>query len=151
MTRNKKIAALVLVLLIVGFGLVLFFANNGDDEPEATPTPVATPSARATAASSPSGTQGGSQPEAVTVRFTDDGFSPQTVTVKSGQSITFTNDSDRTVEPSSDPHPTHTTNPQLNVGDLAPGQSKTITPTRTGSWGMHDHLQPSLKLTVVVQ
>lgn len=147
MTRNKKIAAIVLVLLVVGVGVGIFLANDGQSDELASPEPTAdtTTKDQATPASQ------SNQKQTVTVRFTDDGFTPSSITVKSGGSITFMNESNQTVNPSSDPHPTHTINPQLNVGEIGPGESKTITVTKAGQWGVHNHLNPSEKLTVVVQ
>ena len=91
----------------------------------------------------------------VTVSYTDDGFSPETVTVASGKTITWKNDSSRTVQVGSNTHPTHTINQEI-TGDeftiaLAPGESKTVTVTKAGSWGYHDHLKPSIVGTVVVE
>jgi len=91
----------------------------------------------------------------VTISYTDDGFSPASVTVASGQAITWKNDSAETVQVGSNTHPTHTINQEITGGEftiaLAPGESKTVTVTKTGSWGYHDHLKPSLVGTVVVE
>lgn len=145
--RSKKITAVVVVLLILAVGLGIFLANDGQTVDEVSPQPtIETQEEESTPAS-----QGEDSKQTVTVRFTDSGFSPSSITVAAGDSITFLNESNRTVDPSSDPHPTHTINPELNVGDLAPGASKTITVTKTGQWGMHDHLDPSEQLTVIVQ
>ncbi|MSU76026.1 hypothetical protein EXS54_00945 [Patescibacteria group bacterium] len=147
MTRNKKIAAVVLVLLVVGVGVGIFVANDGQTNDVATPKPTtkATTKSQATPASQ------SNRKETVTVRYGDNGFSPATVTVKAGSSITFINESNQSINPSSDPHPTHTTNPQLTVGTIDAGESKTITVTKVGQWGVHNHLNPSEKLTVIVQ
>ncbi len=68
-----------------------------------------------------------------------------------GATVTIQNDSDRTVDFSSDPHPTHTLYPFLNAGDVAPGESATVTIPRAGSFGYHDHLDPSKKGTIIAQ
>lgn len=145
--RNKKIAAVLLTLLVVGAGVAIFVANDGPKDDEPTPEPTVETQRQTESTPAPSEERA----QTVTVRFTDSGFSPGTITVKAGGSIVFMNESSQTTNPSSDPHPTHTINDELNVGDIAPGDSKTITVTRTGQWGMHDHLDPSKKLTVVVQ
>jgi plastocyanin len=86
-----------------------------------------------------------------TISYTSNGFAQSTVTVKSGSEITITNSASVTAQPASDPHPQHTDNPELNFGDIAAGQSKTITVTQAGTWGVHDHYQPSKKMTIIVQ
>ena len=91
----------------------------------------------------------------VTISYTDDGFSPSSTTVASGDAITWKNDSSETVQVGSNTHPTHTINQEI-TGDeftiaLAPGESKTVTVTKTGSWGYHYHLKPSIVGTVVVE
>jgi plastocyanin len=148
MDRNKKILTVVLVLVVIAAGLILFFTQNGSDsESKATPVPKATPKQAATAKATAA-----SQAKAEsTIRFTSSGFSPATLTVAVGTTVTIQNDSDRTVDFSSDPHPTHTLYPFLNAGDIAPGESATVTIPRAGSFGYHDHLDPSMKGTIVAQ
>lgn len=92
---------------------------------------------------------------AATITFSDAGVSPAEVTVKSGESITWTNNSSKKVQVASDNHPTHTINQELTNGqfttELAPGGLVTVTLTKIGSWGYHDHLNPSVKGKVVMQ
>ena len=91
----------------------------------------------------------------ITITVTDNGFSPAESTVKSGGKVTWTNNSSKSVQVASDPHPTHTANPELtngqSVAELAPGASVTVTLTKTGTWGFHDHLNPGVRGKVTVQ
>lgn len=93
--------------------------------------------------------------EEVIITFTDDGFSPAQVTVKSGGAIKWVNNSSAKVQAASDPHPTHTTNPEITDGDfvieLAPGASSSVKITKSGTWGFHDHLKPAVRGKIVVQ
>lgn len=146
--NRKKVGAAILILAVVGVGLGLFFADrNKDAASEPTSAPKATPAATVGASATPA-PAATTQP---TIRFTDDGFSPATLTVPVGATVTIQNDSDRTVDFSSDPHPTHTLYPFLNAGDVAPGESATVTIPRAGSFGYHDHLDPSKKGTIIAQ
>jgi plastocyanin len=80
-------------------------------------------------------------PVGATVTFTASGTN--SVTVNTGQSVTFVNNDSRARNVSSDPHPVHTDCPPLTVGVLAPGQSRTsnaLTTART--CGFHDHDDP---------
>lgn len=86
-----------------------------------------------------------------TITHDGSGFSPANVTVAAGSKLKFVNNSDKTIEPSSDDHPTHTKNAELNVGDVEAGQSKEITVNVKGTWEMHNHYEASEKLTVTVE
>jgi len=83
--------------------------------------------------------------------YTNSGFQPTSITLKSGGTITFKNSSGSTIQVDSNPHPEHTDNPDLNAGLIGPGQSKTLTLTRTGAWRIHDHLNASHQATVTVE
>jgi plastocyanin len=91
------------------------------------------------------------QTAAATITYGDNGFSPSTVTVKSGDTILIKNTSSNPLQFDSDPHPAHTDDPELNVGDIAPGSSGTLKATTVGTHGYHNHLNPSDTGTIVVQ
>lgn len=85
------------------------------------------------------------------ITYSNNGFSPASLTVKAGSTVTIKNDSSRLLQFDSDPHPEHTDNPELNIGTISPGQSKSITVTKTGSHGYHNHLNDSDTGTLVVE
>lgn len=85
------------------------------------------------------------------ITYNNDGFSPATFTVRSGQKIKILNETESTIEFASDPHPTHTINPEMNSGDIEPGQTKDITVTKKGEWGFHNHFNPSMRGTMTVE
>ncbi len=93
--------------------------------------------------------------DAVTITATEKGFEPSTVTVKSGGTITWKNNSSSKVQVGSSVHPTHEVNRELTNGEfvleVAPGESKAVTVTKAGSWGYHDHLNPTMTGKVVVE
>lgn len=88
---------------------------------------------------------------AATITYTDSGFEPATVTVKSGSKIKIVNGSQAEIEIASDPHPTHTNNPELNTEDIEPGATATITVTTVGTWGYHNHYSPTKKGSLIVE
>ena len=92
---------------------------------------------------------------AASVTFSDSGVSPSTVTIKFGESLTWVNNSSKSVQVGSANHPTHTLNKELTNGefvtDLAPGASATVTLVKKGTWGYHNHLDPSVTGKVVVE
>lgn len=86
-----------------------------------------------------------------TITYTSDGFSPASVTVSAGSKVTFVNQTDQEIEPSSGPHPVHTSNSELNAGDIEPGKSKSVTLTTKGTWSIHNHYDHDKTATVTVQ
>lgn len=88
---------------------------------------------------------------AVSVALTAIGYTPPSVTVKVGQVVTWTNTSGSSATVSSDPHPTHTDLPELDSPTLGNGDTYSFTFTKVGTWGYHNHLDPSVEGTVIVQ
>ena len=86
-----------------------------------------------------------------TVTYSDSGFSPSEVKVKVGESVTFKNDSSESVQINSALHPQHTQFPELNLGAIAPGESKTVTFAAAGTKKYHNHLKASENGTIVVE
>ncbi len=108
----------------------------------ATPVPLASPSTE----------QSPTVPAASSVTYSDQGFSPKTVTIKSGMTVTWTNKNVDGMWVASDPHPTHTDYPGFDALKSIPTDGTySFTFTKTGTWGYHNHLNPSQKGTVIVQ
>jgi plastocyanin len=81
-----------------------------------------------------------------------DGFSPSTLTVERGETVTFENTSDEDKWPASNVHPTHELYPGFDAKNaVLPDESYSFTFERAGSWGYHDHLNPALQGTIVVE
>lgn len=87
-----------------------------------------------------------------TITYTDNGFSPQTITVKVGTPVTFVNQSSTGMWVASNPHPVHTDLPGFDEKQsVDSGGSYTYTFEKVGSWGFHNHRNPSDGGTVIVQ
>lgn len=86
-----------------------------------------------------------------TVIYSDSGFTPSEVTVKVGQKVDVTNNSSGVVQFNSDPHPTHTTFPILNINNISPGETKSIVFDKAGTYKYHNHLNASERGTIVVE
>jgi plastocyanin len=88
----------------------------------------------------------------VTVTYTDSGFLPSTVTINAGMTVIFQNNSSNPVWVASNPHPTHTDYPGFDaLRPYQPGESYAFTFFNKGTWGYHNHRNPSEGGTVVVQ
>jgi plastocyanin len=79
-----------------------------------------------------------------TITITAQGVSPANIQIAVGSRVRFVNNDTRSHNMTSDPHPEHTTCPELNqVGLLAAGQSResgNLNTVRT--CGYHDHDNP---------
>lgn len=147
---NKKtmtIIGVIAAILIIG-GIAFAFSNSNKDNETAEPTPA--PAAQSQTTTDETETPSASVMSA-TITYNSDGFSPNSLTVSRGASITVNNDSNRTIQFDSDPHPQHTDNPELNINGIPAGKSMTFVVDKTGTWGYHDHLKASERGTIIVQ
>jgi plastocyanin len=138
--RRVLLAIGVIVVLVI-VGLVL--AGNRDNS---SPSPSVQPTASTQAQASESPSQ-----SAATITYDSSGFHPGSTTVKSGDSVTFVNKSSAEIQVDSNPHPVHTDDTDLNVGSIAPGQSVTVTLTKKGTFGLHNHLSPGNTTKITIQ
>ena len=145
-TPVRIIIAVVVVAALAGGGYAAFHKSNSADSGSATNTTTNAP-----ASQSPNANTNTSATAAATITFTGDMFTPSVTTVKAGSTVQVTNKSSLPLQFDSDPHPTHTDEPELNIDEVSPGQSKTFKVTKTGHWGFHDHLNPSITGTLDVE
>jgi len=86
------------------------------------------------------------------VAFTNEGFSPETITVEPGETVTWTNQSQEKMWVASSVHPTHN---QLPGFDQREGVDESASYSyqfqQKGEWSYHNHLRPTHKGTVIVE
>ena len=111
-------------------------------EPEFSPAPLPESEPAAEEAGEASGV----------IEITEAGFSPQTVTIPAGGTVTFINNGQAPHWPASDVHPTHELLPSFDAKrGLATGESYSHVFTEAGTWRCHDHLAPKNVCTIVVE
>ncbi len=137
MGKTTKIIIALVVVAVLAAGAVLLFDTTSVDKNKST--------------ESDNNSELADEEVAATINYTSDGFSPASVTVSAGSVVRIVNQTDEEVEPSSNPHPDHNGNPELNFGDIEPSASKTATLTKTGTWGYHNHYHADHKATIIVQ
>lgn len=103
------------------------------------------------------------EPKTVTVNYTNSGFSPSTITINKGDTVTFTNSSSGNMWVASDEHPTHTAYAGTALSQHCPadsgvafdqcvaGATYSFKFDKAGSWTYHNHAASQLGGTVVVQ
>lgn len=142
--------ALIGVLVIVVGGLVGWYVIKGGvgnmntaPQQEAQNTPTISPADTGSDTTVVTGV--------TTVEYTDNGFSPKTITVKKGTKVTFTNNSSTSMWVASDVHPTHQLLPGFDeLTSAAKGGSYAYTFAKVGTWTYHNHVNPTMRGTVVV-
>ena len=133
-----------IVLLVALTGLILiggYFLTRPVQAPEAQPVSQQSPAPEAAPAIA----------ETNTIAYTDTGFSPKSITVKPGTTVTFVNESSTDMWVASALHPTHL---ELPGFDQLQGEPKGATYSFTfediGTWSFHDHLNPTTFGSVIV-
>jgi len=92
-----------------------------------------------------------SQQQEAQVTITKDGFIPASLIVKKGTKIVWTNSDEATHQLQANPHPTGDSLPGLKSEILTPAQTYEYTADTTGTFGYHDHLNPTTNGTIEVQ
>ena len=165
----KAVLAIIVILILAAGAYALF------NKPAAAPAAVETATTTDTAATDTNTTSGDAgasvsaggsvtvgQP--VTITYDGTSFSPKTVTIKVGQSVTWVNQSSNQMWIASNPHPLHngydgTTEQQhcapgytgaAPLDECAANNSFTFTFTKVGTWGYHNHEGAEDGGTVVV-
>lgn len=141
----KKAIIIIVIVLVLGGGVALLLGSR-DDTTEDNNTNNA-PSTTETTQNTEEQTSEGT----TVITYSDSGFIPGTLTVKAGTTLTVTNNSSGVLQFSSDSHPTHTDNPELNLKSLEPGESLMFTPTVKGTHGVHNHLDEAKTMTLIVE
>ena len=144
MSKSSKIIVLA-ILLVAAIGAAVYVIIF-DKKETPTNTPQQSTDMNTSKTTEEDKTEPATSPKAevaTTITYSNDGFSPGEITVEANQTIKVINQSSSTLDFSSDPHPTHTNNPELNVGDIVPGESATFTISKAGNWGFHNHYAPS--------
>lgn len=94
------------------------------------------------------------------ITYSDTGYSPNTLNIKVGDTVTFDNNSALAMWPASAMHPTHAVYPTVGgcLGStfdackgIQPGESWSFKFDLAGNWKYHDHLKPGFFGTIVVE
>ncbi len=134
----------IVIYVVIGviiYGLIYYFVLAKKGNVYNRPSQVQT--------ASPSPTVAVVDKNAVTL--SQNGYSPASITIKKGERVTWVNKSGAAATVSSDPHPTHTDYPPLNLGKFPDEGSVSLTFDKPGTYGYHNHLNPGQKGTVIVQ
>lgn len=77
------------------------------------------------------------------VTQTEDGFTPEKLTIKRGDIVLFKTSRNKFFWPASDLHPTHLIYPEFDPKDpIEPKKTWSFKFDKVGTWKYHDHLAP---------
>lgn len=133
---NKLIIGIGAVVVIAGTGFLVLSKNNSQQTQQAMPSQ--TQSGSATASPSSPAVSGSA------VKITNFSFSPATLMVKVGDTVTWTNQD--TVG-----HSATADDNSFDTGVMPTGQSGSVTFSKVGTYAYHCSVHPSMKGTIVVQ
>ena len=90
--------------------------------------------------------------KAAEVDYSATGFLPATITVKKGSTVKFVNKGTGPMSVASNPHPTHTDYPGFDQwkSEFKDKSEYDFTFDKAGTWGYHNHVNPTDVGTVVV-
>ncbi len=159
----KKSIILTLALFLIAAVAISGCSQYGGSQ--VTPPPASGPQPSAQPETQPAPPDESVVASEKTIEITATGFSPNPLTIKVGDTVTFVNKDTAQHWPASAVHPTHTVYPGSDINKcgtaeaatifdsckgLATGETFEFTFTHAGSWNYHDHLNPSLWGTIVV-
>lgn len=133
---SKYIVITILVILVALIGLMIFSKNkpvNTIKETEQQKIVIPTPI------------------PVTLVILDENGFTPSSISIKTGDTVQWENKSIKEGSVSSDPHPTHELYPFLNLGIFPAGSRVSTRFEKAGTYTYHNHLSPSQKGTVIVE
>lgn len=164
MTNSTKIIiGIIIVLAVAGIGYMLFSntypaqAPTVDNQQANGNEPSAPGPNTGTLTNTSTSTHDVNGP--IVVSYTDNGFSPDSITVKKGDTVNFVNNSSKKMWVASNVHPTHKEYPEAGTCfttvfaptcGLASGGTFSFTFNLVGTWRYHNHLSSGDTGTVTV-
>ncbi len=135
---NNIAKVLIALAVVAAIALAAVLMNNSKGTESNKPNDSSSSSSSDSSSSSTNNSD-----VAIVITYDGTGFTASKTTMKAGDKVEVTNKSTVTLDFDSDPHPVHTDNTELNVGDIEPGESKTFIVDKTGTWGYHNHKNAS--------
>jgi len=153
----KQSTGIIIGIVILAAVIILVSVFTSGSKNQNAPVNQPSADSGSTQATTPAAPQ--NQTEQTIITYTDEGFSPLSLTVASGTTVTFKNQSSNPMWPASALHPTHGVYPTTGgcIGStfdacrgIAPGESWSFKFDIAGTWKYHDHLNASKTGTIIV-
>lgn len=134
--NNKVIIGIIVAIIVIGGGFVIFNKqsvrkiNVQENTPSANQNQTAPTSAVPTSKND--------------VEIKNFSFAPETLTIKVGESVTWTNQDSAGHSATADDN-------SFDTGILSQGQSGSVTFSKAGTYTYHCSVHPNMKATIIVQ
>lgn len=149
--RTKLSMVVALILIIVGVGAAVYvLSRNSGERSNSVTTGTSQPASRGLDDTADTA-QVSDQTQLPTIVFTDEGFTQQEYRFPTSTAIRVDNRSSMDMQFSSEDHPAHRENPELNMELLGAGESGTFTPPGKGTYGFHDHINDQYTGTLIIE
>ncbi len=141
--NTKNILILVVLVALLG-GTFWFIENRGK---------IYSKNTMSNSSGAPASSVGSSdfKGQEHTVNLTASGFEPQSLTIKAGEKVVWVNETGVAATVSSNNHPTHLLYPKLNLGGFNGGEQLSLVFDTPGTYGYHNHLDPSQTGEITVE
>ena len=149
--QTKLGIVIALVLIIVGVGAAIYVLTRDSGERSNAVTTETSQQAESETDNTADTAQMSDQTQLPTIVFTNEGPAQQEYRFPAGSVIRVENQSSMDLQFSSDDHPAHRENPELNMELLGAGESGTFTPPGKGTYGFHDHINDQYAGTLVIE
>ena len=144
--KNKYIIIIAIIAVILTAVAVTILLTNNTGKPKEQNNTTTNTSAEQTAKKIEETIK-----NTQTVMLTTNGFEPNTLTVKKGTRIIWTNNSGENGSVNSDPYPTNSFWKFLNLGVFKDKENMSVTFETVGKFTYHNQLKPTQTGTVIVQ
>ncbi len=135
----------VIFLIIAVAVISAYFKNTNDGKKAEEAGNTVVKSAEKSTTTAPS-------PKEVTVVYSGTAFFPAAITLNKGDTVIFKNESNKSFWPASNDHPSHLLYKEFDPGkSIRAGETYSFTFMKVGTWGFHNHLEPSQTGVVMVK
>lgn len=163
---NKKIAIVLVIIIVIVGSYVLFKGPKAQAPTTETPTTSVPNSTENTETENMENEDATVLPAENIITYTGEGYSPDTLTIKLGETVTWKNESSSGMWTASAMHPSHIVYSGTSLqehcpddeevafdacGSVQPGNSWSFTFNKQGTWKYHNHLIPKYFGTIVVE
>lgn len=150
-SKWQMIIAYLVIGGIIYAGIYYYYSGKDGYNSSMTPSSIATPVASATTSLPSTASSPMAAGLEYKVALISSGYAPASLTIAVGDTVTWTNNSDKPATVNSDPHPKHSDYSPLNLGMIKPGSSVSLKFNTAGSYSYHNHLNADQRGTIIVK
>lgn len=137
--NTVKKALIIIIILLTLVAIIGFIIAKNSQENSSNEKVNLNPSAKITPT------------EIVTITLTENGFDPNEISITPNTKVVWINNSGQFATVDSNPHPIHTENSEMNLGEFGDGEKLELIFPKTGEFNFHNHYNSEQGGRVTVQ